>query len=165
MRGLHGGDRTVFGPGYFDQLLRGALLAGADVKVITNEKQKRFVLCKFTRAQYGVSVTARGGLLDEMETIAVTASRSSVRRLVARRHHDANLLDPGGANFLDQDRQRGFLNAIAVYQSLQGESALGFARGGDDRLFDFHSVLLYCAERQKRCRMKQARQLRRGAAK
>jgi len=62
--------------------------------------------------------------------------------LVARAHDHADFLNACGKDFLDQDAQRRFGDAVAVDQGLQGQGPLGFARGGDDSFLDFHALCL-----------------------
>ena len=138
MRCLNGRDSALLCGGYFDQLLRGPLLAAADVKVVTHEQQERFGADEVTRAKHRMTITQRGALLDEPQPATLAAGGRGIGLLISRANHDTDFVDPGGEYFLDNDAQRSFGNAIAVHQRLQGKRALGFASGGDDGFFDFH---------------------------
>jgi len=60
------------------------------------------------------------------------------RALIARRNHQADFLDTGVQDFLQQDGEGGFGLAVAVHQRLQRQAALVPAGGGNDSFADFH---------------------------
>ena len=68
----------------------------------------------------------------------VRAGGGAIRGLVAGADDDADLLDPGAQDFLDDDRERGLGDAVAIDERLQRERALVFAGGGDEGLADVH---------------------------
>ena len=51
----------------------------------------------------GVAVSARGGLLDEVEFSGVIAAGLPVRIFVSRADHDADVLDAGAMDLFDDD--------------------------------------------------------------
>ena len=155
VRRLHGRDGAILHPRDLDQLLRGALGAAADVKMVADQQQERLGAGKFTRATHRVAVAERRRLLDEVEPAALPAGGSGISGFVPGADDHTDFLDAGREDFLDENPQRGLGGAVAVHQGLQGEGPLGFAGGGDDGFLDFHGfrTVRCCARRQQRCKM------------
>ena len=66
-----------------------------------------------------MAVTARRGLLDELQANALAPRRRGIGRLIARTNHDANLLDPCREDFFEENPQRRLGLPIAIHQRLQ----------------------------------------------
>ena len=85
-----------------------------------------------------MAIAQRPLLLDELQPLRVLTGGGAVSLFVAGANHDAEFLDAGGENFLDDDSERGLGPAVAVHEGLERERALALAGGGDDGAFDFH---------------------------
>jgi hypothetical protein len=86
-------------------------------------------------------VTEGFGLFDELDPVPVIAGGGGKSGLITRRNDDADFLDAGGEDFLDDNAKGGFSGAIAIDEGLQRESSLIFAGRSDDGFFDFHGVV------------------------
>ena len=64
--------------------------------------------------------------------------RIGVRGLIARTNDDADLFDMGAEHLFDDDREDRFLDAVAVYECLERQSALIATGGGDDGFAELH---------------------------
>jgi hypothetical protein len=106
--------------------------------VIANEQEERLIGSKRVHAPDGVSVTERGGLLEEFNPPCVIAGGAGIGGLVARANHHADFLHARIQDFLDDDAQGGFLDSIAVHNRLQGQGALSLSSGRYDRFLDLH---------------------------
>jgi hypothetical protein len=85
-----------------------------------------------------MTVTARLGLLDKMQTVGAFASGDNVIRLIAGMDDEANVLDACVYRFVDQNLQCGFSFAMTINDCLQRQPALVFAGCGDYSFGDFH---------------------------
>jgi len=138
MRGLHGGDGAVFRPGNLDELLGAAFLRGAQVEMVADEQEERVFSAKRRGAMHGVRIAQRGGLLDERQAPGMRPGGGAIGRFVAGADHDADLIDPGPEDLLDDDGESGLGHAVAVDQRLKRKHALVFSSGGDEGLANFH---------------------------
>ena len=102
--------------------------------------QEGLVVCKIPCAEEGVPVAARLRLLDELEALHEVASGLGVGLAVARADDDADFLHVRTGGFIEDDAQRGTLDAVPVDKGLKGEGALVPPGGGDDGFADFHGV-------------------------
>src|SRR5262245_3297638 len=136
--GLDCGDAAVVGGSNLDQLLGASFGAAADVEMIADEQQEWHFPGELARTMDGVTVAEGSFLLDKLNAPGMRTGRGRIGRLVARTHHHADVLHSRLQDFLRDDLQGGLLDAIAIDQRLQGESALGLAGGGDDGFLDFH---------------------------
>jgi len=73
-----------------------------------------------------------------MNAIDVRSGGGGKRRLIARGNNQADFLDAGVQDFLQQDGEGGFGLAVAVHERLERQAALVPAGGGDDSFADFH---------------------------
>ena len=110
--------------------------------MIADEQEERGLARELARAADGMAVAERCGLLDELDAPGVRPGGGGKRGLIPGADDDADLVDAGLEDFLDDDLQRGLGRAVAINQALQGEGALGFPGGGDDGFFDFHEDCL-----------------------
>jgi len=138
MRGLDGGDGAILGSGDFHQLLRGALLRAADVEMIADKQEEGSGTGKGAGAKDRVAIAAGGGLLDELQAAGLGAGGGPIGRLIPGTDHDANLLDTGGDDLVDQNLEGGLGKSVAVDEGLKGKRALGLASRSDDGSFDLH---------------------------
>ncbi|WP_227254747.1 hypothetical protein [Frigoriglobus tundricola] len=83
-------------------------------------------------------VPERLGLGDEREPRFVRAGRRPVRRLVAGRGHQADLLGAGVRRLVKDEFERLLLDPVPIDQGLNGQRPLTPARGGDDRFAELH---------------------------
>jgi hypothetical protein len=152
---LHGGDGAILYPGDFDQLLRGAFAAAADVKMIADQQQEWLGAGEFTRASDRMAIAKRGTLLDEAEPAVLPAGRNGISGLVSGADNHTDFLDAGRQDLLDENPQRGLGGAVAVHQGLQWERPLGLASGSDDGFFDVHGFKTFrcCARPHERYKM------------
>lgn len=71
-------------------------------------------------------------LLDKDLPRAVASRRGPVGVLIARRHHQTNLIHTRGERLFDDDLQRRLGDAVPVHKGLKGKCALGLAGRRDD---------------------------------
>ena len=139
MSGLHGGDGAFFGAGDFDELTGAASLGGAEIEVVADEEEEGIVLAKVRSAVDGVGIAEGGGLFDKGEAGGVGSGSGAVGGFIAGADDDADALNAGAEDFLEDDGQSGLAGAVAVHEGLKGQGALMFASGGDEGLGDFHA--------------------------
>ena len=106
--------------------------------MIADEQEKRIVSTKLRRAVDGVRVAERRGLFDEGESLGVIPCGDAIRLGIAGTDDHADRLDPRAENFFDDDRERGFRDAVAINERLQRQRALIFASSGDESLAYVH---------------------------
>ena len=138
--GLNRRDGTVFGAGDFDELLGAGFGSVLDVEVVADQEQERLRSREFAAAQHGVAVAARRILGDEVEPAGQIARSQAIGGFIARPDDEADLLDAGPQDFLGENAEGGFFEAVAVHERLERERGLRAAGGGDDGSFDFHGV-------------------------
>src|SRR5262249_60860406 len=95
-------NRTFLCRGDGGYLSRATFRPAANIQVVADEQQERFSADEFARAEYRVAVAARGCLLDKMKASGFAAGSGLVSGLVTGANHDADLLDPGRKDFVDQ---------------------------------------------------------------
>jgi hypothetical protein len=104
--------------------------------------EKRFLADEIAGAEERVAVAERFHLFDKMQFAWEIAGGGSVGGLVAGADDKADFVNAGTESFLDDNAERGFLDAIAVHESLQRQRVLIASSGGDDGAFDIHDVVM-----------------------
>ena len=118
--GLDGGDGTILGGGDFDELLGASIGAVLDVEVVADEEQEGIVFGEIVSAQHGMTIAARRFLGDEMEPAGQVARAQAVGGFIAGPDDEADLVNAGFEDFLGQDAEGGFFDAVAVHERLEG---------------------------------------------
>src|SRR4051794_17746551 len=115
VRCLHCGNGAVLRPRNLDELLGTRLCATADIKMITDQQEKRCGTGKLTGTEHRVPITQRCSLFNELQPPTLTPGRGRVGSLVPRTNHDANFLNAGGENFLVDDSQGWFCHSVPIH--------------------------------------------------
>jgi len=139
--GLHGGDGALFCLGEGDDLCGAAASVAADVQMVADEMEERLAANEIAGAPDGVAVAARLVLLNEADASGVITGNLRIDIGVAGTDDNADLLDLGLNDLLEEDSQHAALSSVPVDEVLQREAAL---RGGgcrDDGLSDPHRFL------------------------
>ena len=110
--------------------------------MIADQEQERLGVGELAGADNRVPVAQSRGLLNEAQAASRPRRSGRVGCLVTRANHDANLLDSGSQNFLDENTQSRFGLSVAIDESLQRQCPLRFPRRGDDSFFDVHKLAL-----------------------
>ena len=97
---------------------------------------------KLSSTIHRVAVTHCLLLFDKLEPLHLPTSRRRIGLLVSRANNHANLLDACGSNFVDQNAQCRFGDAVPIHQRLQREGALGLPGGSNDSFLDLHGCRL-----------------------
>jgi hypothetical protein len=135
----HRGDSAVLGGGDADELLGAALLGVGDGEVVADEVEEGFAVGEGLGGEEGVAVAARRGLLNELKPRGVFAGGGGVGVAVAGVDDDGEFLHVRAEGFFDEDLERGFGQAVAINELLEGDGSLVFPGRGDDGLSDLHA--------------------------
>jgi hypothetical protein len=114
-RGLHARDGASVGDGGLNQLLRAALVATAEVNVVTDHVQEWLAAHELAGAEDRVPVSAWLVLRHEAQPLGPLACHLSVGGLITRANHHADLLDARAPRLLDDHAQHRLLMPIAVH--------------------------------------------------
>ena len=117
------------------------MFAVADVNVIANEMQKRFVFDKVTGTKKCIAVSARIVLLDERESIRMLASRSREQLARSGADDDTNFFGTSIHTFFENQFESRFRLALLVDKTLERERLLVGSRGCDHSTSDTHGLL------------------------
>ena len=103
----------------------------ADIEMVAHEMQERIASDKFTCAVDGMPMAQRLFLVDKLQPPGMWPCHLRIGLLVTGAHDQADGVDAGRHNLVQQDVEHRLLDAIAVDQDLQGQGTLPAAGRGD----------------------------------
>ena len=136
--GLDGGDGAIGGECGFEELCGAGFLGATGVEVIADHEEKRIVTGEIGSAMDGVAVAEGFRLWDEAHLAGERSGCGGVGGFVTGADDHGDFSDASGGDFLGENGEGGFRNAILVHECLKREGALVFSGGGNDGFGDFH---------------------------
>ena len=137
-RGLNSGNRALLALRRFQQLPDAGIFPVAQVEVIADEKQERFAAGETLRAENGMAVAERLGLLDELDLRQVRANGGAEGIGLAGGDNEGRVTDSRVEDFIEQKLDRRLALARGTDDGLEGQVPLVRPCGGDDGFVDFH---------------------------
>jgi hypothetical protein len=138
-RRLHGGNATGFGRRGLNQTGSRTTAVTAHVDVIAYKMEKCSVPYKVPGAEERMAVAERLCLRSELHTMTI-GNRIPEENIISGRDHDANIVDSGAPDLIDQKRQDRPVGSVPIDYGLQRQPSLTLGRCCDYCLLDEHAI-------------------------